>query len=248
MPAKKTPKNLTKVHAQKKKRVPAKKTPPKPSKKAAPARKSPQKPESPSTQKVAVFDWDERRLRAAQLVAAGEKTEEEICREIGITRKGLWQWKCRSEFKSRVAEIVEQTKNALLKNGIRVRECRLQALEELFGRISNVILARSKRQLSVVAPDQSGDVDEFDADEASAAPVNERGQGVETGMIAVDYKGKYANVPVFKFDAALAREYRETLKHIAQEMGEWSEKQEVEQSGAITLQVIYGNDGSKAGS
>lgn len=214
------------------------------------ARKAAAKPKAKSTQKVAAFPWNERRLRAAQLVAAGEKTEAEICVEIGITRKGLWQWKGRDEFKARVAEIVEQTKSALLNDGIRVKENRVRALEHLFDRINGVIVARSKRHLSVVAPAQSNNQDEsdVDTDEAEPALVNERGQGIETGMIAVDYKGKYANVPVFKFDAALAREYRETLKHIAQELGEWSEKQEVEQSGAINLHVIYGNDGSKAGS
>lgn len=246
MPAKKTLKKVAKGDAQKKKRVSAKSAPKFSRPKSAP--KSPQKTKSPNTQKVTIFSWDERRLLAAQLVAAGEKTEEEICAAVGVIRKTLWQWRGRDEFKARVAEIIEQTKQSLLKDGIRVKEQRIRALEKLFDRISGVITARAKRHLLVVAPAQSDDVDENDADEIEAAPINERGQGVETGMIAVDYKGKYANVPVFKFDAALAREYRETLKHIAQELGEWSEKQEVEQSGAITLQVIYGNDGSKAGS
>ena len=56
--------------------------------------------------------------------------------------------------------------------------------------------------------------------------------GAETGMLMKDFRGKNAEQVVWKFDAALEAKIMEALKQAAIEEGQWSEKREVQASGA----------------
>jgi hypothetical protein len=74
--------------------------------------------------------------------------------------------------------------------------------------------------------------------------------GAGTGMIVRDFKGKSADIPVFKLDAALLKEFRDLEREIAIELGQWTEKKEMSgpDGGAIPITItdlvgkIYSDD------
>jgi hypothetical protein len=51
--------------------------------------------------------------------------------------------------------------------------------------------------------------------------------GGTTGLLVKDYKGKDADQPVYKVDTRLLAELRAHEKQAAEELGQWSEKQEL---------------------
>lgn len=68
--------------------------------------------------------------------------------------------------------------------------------------------------------------------------------GGDTGLIvrqmkSVGFGENNTLVEEYAFDAALSRELRETLKQAAQELGQWSEKQEVD--GNVTIEWVRVN-------
>lgn len=60
--------------------------------------------------------------------------------------------------------------------------------------------------------------------------------GGPTGMVVRDYRGKDADRAVYQVDAGTSAELRATLKQLAQDMGQWTEKQEVH--GDLTFAQI----------
>ena len=152
------------------------------------------------SQNEPVFAWDDVRTSAAQRVAEGKLSEDDIANELKISRATLKRWKSHPGFQARVAEIVAETAAALKKQGIRVKETRLAKLNRMVQRIESVILGR--------------------AEDMPEAP------GGKSGLLARDYKGKDADQPVYRFDAPMVKEYRELLKQAAIEVGEWTEKRE----------------------
>lgn len=145
------------------------------------------------------FQWDERRLIAAQMVAEGKVTHDATAEAAGISSAALAKWKLAPEFQERVAQIVAEMAEALKKKGVRVRENRLAYLQRRIDKMHALI-------------------------EARAVELNGEVAGGETGLIVRDYKGKDADVPVYRFDAALVKELREHEKQAAIEVGEWAEK------------------------
>src|SRR4051794_88203 len=57
--------------------------------------------------------------------------------------------------------------------------------------------------------------------------------GVATGLLVKDYRGKDANQEVWKFDSALEARIAEDLKQAAIEEGQWTEKREVKAEAAL---------------
>ena len=168
------------------------------------------------------FKWDKRRARAAQLVADGSLTEDQISAELAIGRATLKCWKNHPIFQERVTEIADETAKALKKQGIRIKETRLAKLNKLVKRIEKVIKGRAADMPDV--------------------------PGGPSGLLVRDYKGHLGRA-VYKFDAALVKEFRELLKQAAIELGEWTEKRELSgpDGGAIPVSIetqiakVYGD-------
>lgn len=172
------------------------------------AKKKPKK----ARQKLAGFKWDERRTKAAQLVAEGQKTNEEIAKACGVARQTFDLWNADKTFSARVQQIVQATAAALLKDGIRVKENRVSNLQSRVDKMLALIEARGVEMKDEIA-------------------------GGETGLLVRDYKGKDADIPVYKFDAAVVKELREHEKQAAIELGQWTEKREhkVDVTAPITI-------------
>jgi len=51
------------------------------------------------------WQWTPRRRRAAELIASGEKTQQQIAHELGITDRVLRMWQHKPEFAEYVADL-----------------------------------------------------------------------------------------------------------------------------------------------
>lgn len=70
-------------------------------------------------------------IKAVRLTAEDELTDDEIAAECGITRKSLWSWRQRDDFKAAVAEMIEAFKNRALTEGFADKRERLRVLNML---------------------------------------------------------------------------------------------------------------------
>lgn len=170
--------------------------------------------------------WNEKRNKAAQLVAEDELTDQQIADAIDVGRKTLARWKTEPLFRDRVKEIVQQMADAFLAKGIRLRENRLSNLQDRVRRMTELIEARA--------------IDLADI------------PGGETGLLVREVKH---HTTVYKFDAALVRELREHEKQAAQELGQWLEKKEITGGDgqplfaemADVINQLYDRSGNKEG-
>jgi uncharacterized protein YjcR len=144
--------------------------------------------------------WTADRLKIAQMVAESVPYSE-IAEKTGVSLRSVKRWATRPEFKARVQEIIEETKAALLAEGVRIRENRLRNLQSRIDKMHALMDARG--------------VEMAETKEVA---------GGETGLLVRDYKGKDADQKVYRFDAALVKELREHEKQAAVEVGDWSEK------------------------
>lgn len=170
-----------------------------------------------------VFEWNEARIKAAQLTAEDKLSDDEIAEQCGVKRRQLARWKAEPKFQARVKEILAKTADSLQKKGIRDKERRLAKLDRLARRIELVMRERAADMADV--------------------------PGGQSGLLVRDYKGGQIMTEIYKFDAAMAKEYREAMKQAAIELGEWTEKRELSGTEgaplleplAAALRKAYGN-------
>jgi hypothetical protein len=160
------------------------------------------------SQNVTNFEWNAQRYKAAQLLAEGRLTDEEIAEELSVTRRTLARWKTQIAFIDYIYECIRTTRDELLKRGVRERQNRIDQIDNIVGKINRVINARATH---------------YEEDEKAKA------QGADTGLIVRKYKviGTGENsreVEEYEVDVATLRELREQLKQAAIEVGEWAEK------------------------
>ena len=138
-----------------------------------------------------------------------EMTDIQIAAEMGFTIRTLTRLKRDPEFIEALKAAKRQVQTELVRFPVARKIVRMQALNEQYQRIRSLFEARSA----------------VDGD----AP------GIETGLLWADTKiaGNGTAVDVWGFDAALHREYRETLKQAAIEAGEWDEKNNVPDDGTL---------------
>lgn len=168
------------------------------------------------TKKVAEnpeYWWNPDRVKAAELLAEGKLSDEKIAESLDIHRRTLDRWKTVVVFRDRVAELCHELADKLAAEGVRLKVNRLRNLQNRVDRMHRLIEAR--------AEDLKDDI-----------------AGGETGLLVRDYKH---GGTVYKFDAALLRELREHEKQAAIELGQFTEKRELEGqvSGDLKIVVEY---------
>lgn len=89
--------------------------------------------------------------RAARLVAIGGKGVEEIATELGVGRRTLWKWSKLPEFKARVRHIDAELDAEVYRTGLAKRRNRLDALDELAGKLKAAIGRSAKPNPALVA-------------------------------------------------------------------------------------------------
>jgi AcrR family transcriptional regulator len=157
------------------------------------------------TQNDAPNPLDERQLTAAQLVAEGRLTDEQIAAEAGVSRTTITRWKRLSAFQAAVEQAREALEAVILQQGIARRAQRVRALNDRWERMQRLLAARA------------------------AAPAMRGVTGGQTGLLVRHVRGlgsgeNFTAVEEYEVDVGLLRELREHEKQAAQELGQWTEK------------------------
>ncbi len=165
-----------------------------------------------------VFRWDNRKRRAAALLAEGGLRVHEVAAEIGVKRQTLWDWHRHPDFKAVVATLETAFEAEARRYAFANRHRRIEALCRRAEEIEALFAARRLQRA--------------EGDDPSVAAQ------IATGHVVKRPKyighGKYSErLYEYEADTALLREYRETLKQIAMETGQWSEKAEAPGSVAV---------------
>jgi hypothetical protein len=154
---------------------------------------------------VRKFLWDGDRLKAAELVARGTMTEEQIGEAVGFSARQFRRWKQHPEFMAKVEEFAREIEKAVLKEGIANRAERVRAMNDRWNRYRSIISERAA------------------SDEMQEIP------GGKSGMLVHDVKmvgsrDGAERADIYSFDTGLAQSILALEKQAAQEVGQWVEK------------------------
>jgi predicted transcriptional regulator len=79
-----------------------------------------------SKRKPTKWNWNPRRLKAAELMAVGKMTHEEIAKECSVNRSTVSEWNMHPEFKEKVMDLIlldeRATKAGILKRAFNTLE------------------------------------------------------------------------------------------------------------------------------
>lgn len=163
--------------------------------------------------------WTKRKEQATLLVAQDELADEEIAARVGVTRCTLARWKRDPEFMARVQEILTAIREAIVARGISERQNRIDAYNERWLKLRQVIDGRAADPL--MANVAGGDTGLL-----VASPVLVKCYEAGTGETLTPMK---QSIVMYEYavDTGLLKEMRETEKQAAIELGEWQEKMNV---------------------
>ena len=139
-------------------------------------------------------------------MAEDQQTDEAIAAAVGVTKTTLENWKQRPEFRDRVQGHIQAFAEAIRDKGIAERVNRVEALNDRWRRMQQVIDERAEAMEGEVA-------------------------GGGTGLLVRQEKqigaGERAiHVVEYALDTGILSELRQHEKQAAQELGQWTEKQE----------------------
>lgn len=146
-------------------------------------------------------------------------TNAQIAALINVTRQTIDNWKAHPDFAARVAEHVTAQREAVMSQGIADKVKRVAALDDRWDRMQTVIAERA-------ADDEWSDV-----------------AGWETGLLVHQRKqiggGRDAQVvDEFAVDTGLLRELRAHEEQAAKELGQWTEKSDLNVSLTGELEAL----------
>lgn len=148
-----------------------------------------------------VFALTAVRLKAAQLIAADDLSDEQIAQECDINRRTLADWKDRPEFRAKVGEYALAIESLVFSRGIANRVRRVRALNNRWEKLQQVIAERAVDPQMATVP------------------------GGMTGLLVHQVKsiGRGADMQVideYVLDAALLANLLAHEKQAAQELGQ----------------------------
>lgn len=159
----------------------------------------------PKSPKFTINQWLSRHDVAVALVAEDILTDEQIAEQIGKTKRQLEKWKLDDRFRAEVAAHRERIREAVLTSSIADQVRRVQALDERWLKMRQVIAERA------------------------ADPTLAEKPGGTTGLIVRQLKGlgkgdDFQIVEVFEVDVGLLKELRAHEEQAAREVGQWMDK------------------------
>ncbi len=160
------------------------------------------------------FRWNPRKEEAALLLAIDELTDEAIIEKLDIARTSLYEWKKNEEFRSRIDVHIAEFRARVRRRGIAIIENRVSHLQRRHDLLNQIIRERGRSPEMAIVP------------------------GGTTGLIVHQVKGvgkgeDFQIIDEYVLDASLLRELREHEKQAAQELGQWTEKQDL--SGTVKV-------------
>lgn len=181
------------------------------------------------------FKWTRRTEQAALLVAQDEQTDVAIAAECKVNKATLERWKRLPEFSARVQEHRDAWRVEVKARGIADRQNRVDSYNDLHERMMLVIEARA-----VEHADVPGGATGLLVRQAKLVKVYKSdGDGDPDEDGETLYSAK-RDVIVYEYavDTSLLKELREHKKQAAQDLGQWTEKQE--HAGEILVRQYVG--------
>jgi hypothetical protein len=191
------------------------------------------------------FKWTPTKKRAAILVAEDELSDWKIAKECHVSKVSLEMWKRHPEFMAEVGDHIGQIQASALKFPIAKKHNRIATLNLLWQKALNVIAIRAQRY--------AVDGDMQDAIKAAQkifgnANVPEAMTGLLVKKETPTNAGRIATE--WMTDVALMREIRSLQQDAAKELGQWSEKAEINHTGisfADLFTLVSANQGASSG-
>jgi DNA-binding XRE family transcriptional regulator len=156
--------------------------------------------------------------KAAQLVAAGKLTQEQIAAEVGVCRRTVCDWKQDPEFLAAVKVARNAWRGKAQTQGLADRDFRLRSRNDRHRRLRALIEQRAKD------------------------PQFEGVAGGNTGLLTVTYKMQSqgeglgsAKVPEYAVDTGLLAEMLELEEHSAIDSGQWKEKDQTTAAAHVAI-------------
>lgn len=164
--------------------------------------------------KTSPFRWTQQRSKAALLVAADELPDEEIAKEVGVSRQALAAWKTHPDFAAMVGDHVGQFQAGMLRLHIAKKRERVKVLDEMHTKLLTVV---EERAADYAAQAISGDVPAGGGTGLILRQIKQIGSGHDAQI-----------VEEFGVDTGLIREVRALHEQAAKELGQWTERSQVE--------------------
>lgn len=156
-------------------------------------------------QKETKFRWNKAKYEAAQLLADGEFTRQEIADKLGVQRSTIYLWLANTEFIAKVQECRDELEEAVRSSWIAQKAQRVRRLSNRLQRMQQIV------------------------EERGADPAMQDVPGGKSGLLvhqvkAVGQGEDYQLIDLYALDAGLLREMRDHEKQAAVELGQWTEK------------------------
>lgn len=175
----------------------------------------------------APFDWDGKKETAAYLLGATSNSFREVAKSVDVSVDTMREWRRHPDFQTRVKEYEDEELDEVRRHSYARKSNRVRGMIKQIEDIDAVVQARSRQLVH----------GELDDPETSMT-------GVYTGQIVVQKRalgtGEFMEVTTdYTFDALMAKERRESMKHLAQELGQWVEKSEQTGEGTGVVQIVF---------
>lgn len=158
------------------------------------------------------FPWTAQSEEAAELIADGRLTLEEIGEKVGRDRRTIWNWRQHPEFNERVEGHLAAFRDEVRRRGIADQHRRVKAQNDRWNRLQRIVEARA------------------DDPDMADVPGGNTGLIVKTVKIRSLGEGDVEKTIEAEVDVGLLKEMREHEKLTAQELGQWVERASVEQT------------------
>lgn len=155
------------------------------------------------------WTWTAERERAAELVADGHLTNDEIAAECDVEARTIQYWKRAPEFRERVHEHLAVWRAKLSQEGLALKSNRIAMLMGRAASIRGIVRARGKLPSHANAP---------------GTTIAQKGLQVRT-LKSIGGGDHQQVIEEFAIDTVTLADERDCLQAIATELGEW--KQEI---------------------
>jgi hypothetical protein len=172
-------------------------------------------------QNVTSWKWTRQKARAADLVADGRWTEEQMASKLGLSRRQLARYKATPEFQLRVEEILAVRDAEALRSAIARTAARVAAQNERWQALQQIRQERGQALAGQAPGAGTGDL---------VRTLKQVGSGATAQL-----------VEEFTLDAALLRELRELEDLVARELGQHERKDDDSPAPIALAQVLITN-------
>jgi hypothetical protein len=167
-----------------------------------------------------VWKWTKKRELAAELIAEALLSFKEIAEKVKCSNAALSNWRRFPEFKERVEQLGNEFRNRIRTEGIAIIENRVQAVNDRWKKMKQVIDARAADPQMLEVP------------------------GGKTGLLVHKIKQigsgpEATTVDEYEVDTGILKEMLDHEQQAAQELGQWKSKTELSGNAPIRF-VIEG--------